>query len=93
MRKRVRAARGYGEPREWVLTPWYWDRGESSQMVLPPSHHPQLGGPHAQWGPTEALPNQPKKMRVSNPTRSRMWGGGGEEEEFIQNRTRARRDS
>ena len=27
---------------------------------------------HTQWGPTEALPDQPKKVRVSNPVRFPM---------------------
>ena len=33
---------------------------------------PSWGGLHARWGPTEALPDQPKKMRVSNPARFPM---------------------
>ena len=30
---------------------------------------PSWGGQHARWGPTDALPDQPKKLRVSNPAR------------------------
>ena len=53
--------------------PWYWGRGESSQMVCCRRHTiPSWGGLHARWGPTEALPDQPKKMRVSNPARFPM---------------------
>ena len=33
---------------------------------------PKWGGRHARWGPTEVLPNQPKKLRVSNPDRFPM---------------------
>jgi hypothetical protein len=45
---------------------WYWSWGESSFMVLSPYHHPRLGGAASTLGPTEALPIQPKKSRVSN---------------------------
>ena len=33
---------------------------------------PSWGGQHARWGPTDALPDQPKKLRVSNPDRFPM---------------------
>ena len=51
----------------------YSRRGESSQMVCCRRHTiPSWGGLHAQWGPTEALPDQPKKIRGSNPARFPM---------------------